>query len=165
MALVTNVKYEPLIKKFENISPANVLNMLKDVRADIGRLDPNFANADLLTVLKAVETGKHEIKGAVSIRVNLSSAQGIIETYREYSEGGCHSCVSLGREVIDAQDAEVAWYCMVEDPGYDKIKGSYTIGCDHSGHSKKTKKHYDTPCKAHKPRFSPKLEKLIAEGS
>ena len=91
MALLLEVKYETSIKDLKDISPDSVLSMLRDVRDNIKNIDGSFAGVDLTRVLTVVEAGTYEVNGSVSTRINLSSAKGVINAYREYSEGGCKS--------------------------------------------------------------------------
>ncbi len=163
MALLSEVKYETSISDLKDISPDSVLSMLQDVKADIGRVDGSFADVDLTRVLAVVETGKYEINGSVSTRIDLSSAKGVIDAYRTYSEGGCQSCLTLGRETIDAQDATSGWYCRVSDPDFDANAIGDRPRVKYSGFSPKVKKYHDRPCDDWKPRFSPKLEELIVK--
>jgi len=163
MALLSEVKYETNIGELKDISADSVLSMLRDVQTDIGRVDSSFAYADLAKVLAVVETGKYEVNGSVSTRIDLSSAKGVVDAYRRYSEGGCQSCVNLRRETIDAQDATSRWYCRVSDPNYDANAISDRPGVRYSGFSPKVRKHHDMPCDDWKPRFSPKLEELIGK--
>jgi hypothetical protein len=163
MALLSEVKYETSIRGLKGISPDSVLSMLRDVQTDIGRVDSSFADADLTKVLAVVETGKYEVNGSVSTRIDLSSAKDVIDAYKRYSEGGCQSCVSLGRETIDAQDATSGWYCRVSDPDYDANAIGDRPGVRYSGFSPKVKKHHNMPCDNWKPRFSPRLEELIGK--
>ena len=135
--------------------------MLRDVRVDIGRVDSSFADVDLTKVLAVVEAGKYEINGNVSTRIDLSYAKGVIDAYRRYSEGGCQSCVNLGRETIDTQDATSGWYCRVSDPDYDKNAVGDGPRVRYSGFSPKVRKHYQNPCSDYVPRFSPPLKELI----
>lgn len=166
MPLLQEVKYERKIDRLGDIPtgdvPKEVLSMLRDVRDSIGKLDGSFANVDLLNVLKIVETGKYEIEGNVSTKIDLSSAKSVINAYREYSEGGCQSCVSFGRETIDAQDATSGFYCQVSDPDYNENAIGDRPGVRYSGSSPKIKKHYKNPCGDWKPRFSPRLEELAS---
>ena len=163
MTLISRVKYHAAIKRLEDISPEAVLGMLKDVGQDIARLNRSFKDTKLAEVLKIVEQREYTIKGRVTTVVDLSSAKGIVDTYREHSEGGCHSCVSLGRETIDAQDAESGWYCGVSDRDYDRVNAGIETrhGCRYTGFSPKVKKHWKSPCDSWKPRFSPKLDELV----
>ncbi|MBI1968905.1 hypothetical protein HYS49_03265 [Candidatus Woesearchaeota archaeon] len=162
MPLSQTIVYERTMKPLGNIPsesvPGEVLSLLQDVRSSIGKVEPSFGNASLTRVLEAGEAGEYRVEGSIGIRIDLSSAKSAIEAYREYSEGGCQSCVNLGRETIDAQDATSGWYCRVADPDYDK--GS---GVRYSGFSPKVRRHYATPCESWKPRFSPRLEELVQE--
>lgn len=164
MALLSEVKYETEIKTLKDISSESasesVLSMLRDVRINIGKVDSSFADVDLRRVLEVVEAGKYEINGSISTRIDFSFAKDVIDTYRRYSERGCQSCVSFGRETIDAQDASTGWYCKVSDLDYD----ANTIGkpgVKYSGFSPKVEKYYNVPCDDWKPRFSPRLEEFI----
>ena len=161
MVLLSKIKYETSINDLKDISPDSVLSMLRDVRVDIGKLDGSFTDVDLTRVLSIVETRKYEVNGSVSTCIDLSSAKGVIDAYRRYSEGGCQSCLSLGRETIDAQDATSGWYCQVSDPDYDSNVIGDRPGVRYSGSSPKVKRHQNTPCDFWEPRFSPKLEELI----
>jgi len=163
MALLSEVKYETSIRDLKDISPDSVLSMLRDVQVDIGRVDSSFVDADLTKVLAVVETGKYEVNGSVSTRIDLSSAKGVVNAYRRYSEGGCQSCVSLGRETIDAQDATSGWYCRVSDPDYDANAIGNRPRVKYNGFSPKVRKNHNTPCDDWKPKFSPKLEELIGK--
>ena len=138
--------------------------MLHEVRDSVGKLDNSFLNAGLARVLEVIKDGKYELNGEVSTRIDLSSTKGVIDAYRKYSEGGCQSCLNLGRETIDAQDASSGFYCRVSDPDYDKNAIGDRLGVHYGGFSPKISKHYKSPCGSDwKPRFSPKLEKLISE--
>lgn len=161
MPLLQEIKYATKISRFEDISPEAVLSMLHDIKESIGKLDNSFFNADLSTVLKVVEVGDYEVNGGVSIHIDLSSAKGVINTYREYSEGGCQSCKSLGRETIDAQDGSSGLYCRVSDPDFNKDARGDELGVRYEGFSPKIRKHYGNPCGDWKPRFSLTLDKLI----
>ncbi len=163
MALLSEVKYETSIRELKDISPDSVRSMLREVQKDIEKVDSSFADADLTKVLAVVETGKYEVNGSVSTRIDLLSAKGVVDAYRRYSEGGCQSCVSLGRETIDAQDATSGWYCRVSDPDYDANAIGDRPGVRYSGFSPKVRKHHDVPCDDWKSRFSPKLEELIGK--
>ncbi len=155
MVLVSDVKYETRIKE---ISPEAVLSILSDIKVNIGRLESSFAEVDLARVLAVVEEGKYEIKGDISIRIDLSSAKSVINAYRRDSEGGCKSCVGLGRETIDAQDTTAGWYCRVSDSAFNVDRGV----C-YSGFSPKVNTYYNKPCDSWKPKMSPKLEELISK--
>ncbi len=161
MVSLSEIKYETRIKDLKDISPKAVLTMLSDVRVEIGKLDGAFANFGLARVLAVVEARKYEMNGSVSTRIDLSTAKDVIDAYRRYSEGGCQSCVSLGRETIDAQDATSGWYCRVSDPDYDAKAVGDRLGVRYEGFSPKVKKHHGTPCGSWKPIFSPKLEDII----
>ncbi len=160
MPLLLEVKYETEIKEYEDISPEAVVSMLREVRTDVSKFDNSFADADLTRVLAVVEAGKYEITGSVPTRIDLSSARKIVNSYRCGTKEGCTSCVNLGRETIDAQDATSGYYCKVSDPDYNV----YAVGggCKYSGFSPKVKKHMDTSCDSWKPRFSPRLEELVS---
>lgn len=160
MTLLSEVKYETSIKA-KDMSSESVLSMLQDVRVDIGKLEGSFADVDLIRVLAVVEAGKYEVNGNVSIRIDLSSANEVIDTYRRYSEEGCLSCVSLGIETISAQDTITAWYCQVSDPGYDDSVSGDIPRVRYKGFSSKIRKHHSVPCDSWEPRCSPKLEELI----
>lgn len=165
MPLLTEIKYEERTGDWQYLASEKVseevLSMLYDVRKSIGNLENSFTNVSLARVLEVVETGKYEINGKVSTRINLSAAKGVIDAYKKYSEGGCQSCVSLGRETIDAQDATSGWYCQVSDPDFNENAIGDQLGVRYSGFSPKIKKHYENPCEAWKPRFSPTLDKLV----
>ncbi|MEK6873607.1 MAG: hypothetical protein AABW91_02085 [Nanoarchaeota archaeon] len=162
MPLLQEVKYKTGIKRFEDISPQSVLSMLYDIRKSVGELDGTFVDSDLAEVLSVIEAGTYEINGTISTRIDLSFAKSIVKFYREHSEGGCQSCISLGRETIDAQDATSGWYCEVSDPDFDK-NAVNRPGVRYSGFSPKTNKYYQSPCKDWKPKFSPTLDKLIRQ--
>lgn len=164
MPLLSEIKYETKIKELKDISPESVLAMLRDVRTNIEKLESNFAIVDLTRVLQVVESGKYELNGDILTRINLSSAKKVINAYKEHSEGGCQSCVSLGRETIDAQDATSGWYCQVSDPDCNTNARGNEHRILYEGFSPKVKKHYHAPCDSWKPRFSPKLEVLIING-
>lgn len=165
MPLLSEVKYESGIEDLWDISPAKVpekvLAMLKDIKEEISKLDPFFITLDFGTVLKIVEKGSYKINRNIATKIDLSSAQAIIETYREYSEGGCQSCVKLGQETIDAQDGSSGHYCEVSDPQYNPNHYGGQLGVTVSGFSRKVHQHYQKPCDDWKPRFTPKLEVLI----
>ena len=165
MPLLQEIKYEEKTgdwtnRPSEEVSKA-VLSMLHDVRDSVGKLENSFLNVSLARVLEVVESGKYELNGNVSTRINLSSAKSVINSYREYSEGGCQSCVSLGRETIDAQDATSGRYCQVSDPDFNKNAIGDELGVRHEGFSPKINKHYKNPCGDWKPKFLPTLDKLI----
>jgi len=163
MTLISERKYETTIKKLEDISSEAVLSMLQEVRVNIGKLDGSFADVDLARVLEVVEAGEYKMNGSASTRIDLSSAKSVVEAYRKYSEGGCQSCVSLGMETTDAQDARSGWYCQVSDPDYDENVVGDRPRVRYEGFSPKVKKHYQTPCNSWKPRFSPQLEEFIGK--
>ncbi len=165
MALLQEVKYETDIKKLEDIYPQSILSILHDVRTNIGKLDTPFLDTDLKKVLAVIESGNYEVNGTVSTRINLSSAKSVIDAYRKYSEGGCQSCVSLGRETIDAQDAKFGFYCEVSDPDFNKNTVGDRLGVRYEGFSPKIRKHYKSPCGDWKPKFSLTLDKLIEQQS
>jgi len=167
MPLLQIIEYERKIGRLGDISPEAVpeavLSMLRDVRESVGKLDNSFLDVGLTGVLEAVEAGEYEVDGNVPIRIDLSSAKSAIDAYREYSEGGCQSCVNLGIETIDAQDATSGWYCRVSDPDYNKDKARKDgIGVRYQGFSPKIRKHNKDPCNDWKPRFFPKLRELIS---
>jgi hypothetical protein len=160
MTLRSHVIYETKITDFKDISPESVLDMLNDVKRDIGKIDESFSHFSLTDVLKVIEFGSHYINGDIEICIDLSSADGIIKTYRRYSEGGCQSCVNLSREIIDAQDGSSGTYCGLEDPDYDK-DSIHLPHVKYEGFSSKVDKYYQNPCESWKPRFSPILEEII----
>ena len=165
MHLLQEVKYETKMDRLGDIPaeevPKVVLSMLHEVRDSVGKLDSSFLHAGLARVLKVIEDGKYELNGEVSTRIDLSSAKGVIDAYRKYSEGGCQSCLNLGRETIDAQDATSGFYCSVSDPDFNKEAIGDQLGVRYEGFSPKISKHYKNPCGDWRPRFSPKLKKLI----
>lgn len=165
MPLLTEITYEEKTGNWENCPPKEiskaVLSMLHDVRDSVGKLENSFANLNLARVLKVVEKGKYEINGSVSTCINLSSAKEVINSYREYSEGGCKSCVHLGRETIDAQDGTSGEYCEVSDPDFNKNARGDELGVRYAGFSPKVKKHYEKPCRDWKPKFSPTIDELV----
>ena len=169
MPLVQEIKYEETTGNWKNRSPEEiskaVLFMLYDVRGKIGKLEHSFLGVGLTRVLVAIEAGKYEVNGGISTRIDLSSAKGVINTYREYSEGGCRSCSKLGRETINSQDATSGLYCEVSDPNYNKNARGGKPGVKYSGFSPKVNEHYKTPCTNWKPRFSPPLEILIKQNN
>lgn len=160
MGLVSEAKYETHISNFEELYPEAVLVMLYDVRLEVAKKDDSFEDYSLGKVLEVIESGEYIAKGEISTRIDLSSAKKVIDTYRKYSEGGCKSCESLGREIIDAQDASVGKYCKVSDPDYDE-NALGDVRVKYEGKSPKVKRNYDHPCDDWKPRFSPVLEELI----
>ena len=156
MVLVSELKYETRLKILKDISPQGVLEMLRDVRSEIGKLEGSFASVGLKRVLEVVEKGGYKVNGHVLTRIDLSSAKEVVEAYREHSEGGCQSCVSLGGDVIN-DDMDTFFYCEVrEDHERTPKKCGYNTGL-----SPETEKHYESPCGSWKPRFSPPLEKLL----
>jgi len=136
--------------------PEDILILLDDVRTSILQINPNF-KGDLKNIVKIVGTGIYEVNGEISKELDLSSARGLIEYFREHSEGGCQSCISLGRQTIDAQDASSGFYCQISDPDYDGKKG-----VKYAGFSPKVSRHYKNPCEVHNPFFSTTLDKLLA---
>ena len=163
MVLATEVKYETKIRgcrECNPLSPESVIDMLKDVKENLGKLDSSFADFDLKEVLAVVEKGKHVIKGDVETRINLSDAAGIISSYRHYSEGGCKSCLNLGKEHTDpgSTDPDFGYYCKISDPAYDSFSG-----CKVNGFSSIVSQYYNNPCEDWKPRFPKTLDKVIAE--
>jgi ribosomal protein L18E len=163
MVLLSKVKYETNIKELKDISSDSILSMLKDVKADIRRVDDSFTDVNLVRVLAIIEKGKYLVNGSVITIIDLSSAKNVVEAYRRYSEGGCQSCINLGRETIDAQDASPGLYCRVNDPDYDANALGYRSRVSYSGFSPKVRKHHNLPCDDWKPRFLPKLEELISK--
>lgn len=160
MALVSRLSYELRTNGSKDISPDYVLRMLNEVREDIASVDANFVDSDLAEVLAIIEAGKHEIQGKIQTIIDLSSAQSVVNAYRKKSEGGCQSCINLGIETIDAQDASSGWYCEDSDPDFNKAAGE-KHGCKYSGFSQKVKAHYKNPCDSWLPKYSPPLAELI----
>lgn len=157
MPLLTDVKYETKISTFEKLTPDSVKKMLVDIRERIGELEPSFQTKSLAEVVKMVEKGKHTIPGKPDIRIDLSQAEGVISSYKRYSEGGCHSCEHMYREFADPMgiDRDSLWYCGVHESP-DGI--SYGIG-----DSPMVKKHNNNPCNDWKPQRSPSLAELLKE--
>ncbi len=157
MGLETKIKYKPKIK----ISPKSVKEMFYDIKSSISKLDNSFENLSNKEILKIIEKGKYKIKNEqFDTIIDLSRPEVVMNIYRNDSEGGCQSCVSLGRETIDAQDATSGIYCKKSDPDYN----SHAIGepgVKYEGLSPKIRKHYNSPCKDWKPTFSPTIEKLL----
>ena len=123
MGLLTKIKYETAIKSCKDITPENILTMLRDVRSEIGKLQPTFAQLNLTEVLTVVENENYIVQDTIPTQVNLSNANSAVKAYRKGSEGGCQSCVNLNRETIDAQDASSGLYCGVFDPDYNQKTG------------------------------------------
>ena len=165
MGLVTDIKYETPFGKGDSkkITPESVLEMLRAVRNDIGSLNPPFVNRSLREVLEVVESGKYTVEGTLTKKIDLREPQAVIQVYRRQSGGGCRSCVSLGRETIDAQGATSGWYCEISDPDFNKNAVGDRHGCRYSGFSPKVKEHYDNPCGDWKPKFSKPLDKILEE--
>ena len=161
MPLLLNATYEPKMRSVEEISPESILAMIKDVRDEIARLEPSFRDDNLTMVWEIIESGQHIVKGDTPTKINLRAAAGFVSEYRKHSEGGCQSCVNLGRETIDTQDATSGWYCRVSDPDYDKNGVGDGPRVRYSGFSPKVRKHYQNPCSDYVPRFSPPLKELI----
>ncbi len=161
MPLLQEIRYETEVKSLKDISPQSVLSVLNDVRESVSELEPEFEDFDLTRVLEVVESGKYELSGRMLTRIDLSSAKLIIDTYRKYSEGGCQSCVNLGRETIDAQDATSGEYCRVSDPDFDENAVGDRRGVRYEGFSPKVNRYFKNPCNDWEPRFSPTIEKLI----
>ena len=159
MALVSMVKFETGIKQLKDVNPVSVKAMLYTIRTEIGRVDPYFADRNLAEVLAVVESGTYQMNGSIAIRIDLSPAKSVIKTYREHSEGGCRSCLSLARRNIPAIDASSGLYCKVSDPDYD-TQGD-RLRAHICGLSPKVKRHYESACDAWTPGFSPKLEELV----
>lgn len=162
MSISLNVKYETEIKEYEDISPEAVVSMLREVRTDVSKFDNSFADVDLTRVLAVVNAGEYEITGSVPIHIDLSSARIIVNGYRCGTKDGCTSCVNLGRETIDAQNAVSGWYCKVSDSDYNVNAVGDNSRCKYRGFSPKVKQHINTSCDSWKPRFSPKLEELVS---
>lgn len=163
MALMSEVKYETQIKSLDDLNSESILLMLSDVRSNIGNIDASFSDVPLKKVLEVIENGTYEVNGIIAIRVNLKEAKGVTDAYRKYSEGGCQSCVNLGRETIDAQDASSGWYCRVSDPDFDENAIGDRPGVRYSEFSPKISKYFKSPCDDWKPRFSQNLDELIKE--
>lgn len=161
MTLSSNINYKSKIKKADDINPNSVLGMLEEVRSEISDLDSSFRNKTLKEVLGIIEKGSYRIDGTVKKVIDLSDARGVISAYKENSEGGCQSCVSLGSETLCAEDGECGHYCKVSDPDYDKEARG--VGVKYSGFSPKIKEHYENPCKDWKPKFPQTLEVLLAK--
>ncbi|MDP1695344.1 MAG: hypothetical protein Q8L29_00320 [archaeon] len=165
MGLVQDIKYETLIGrgKSEKINVENVLKMLKELRNDVGSLQSSFANKNLREVLEVIEKGSYIVEGAITTRVDLREPRAVIEIYKRLSEGGCRSCINLGEEVIDAQDATIGWYCEVSDPDYNKDARGDECGCRYSGSSPKVRKYQNNPCGDWKPKFVKTLDEILKE--
>jgi len=156
MPLLSEVKYESGINNFKSISSQKVLSMLKDVRAEIGKLESLFNSTSLKEVLAVIEKGAYKVNGDIQIRVNLSGAKRIIEFYRENSEGGCQSCRAFTRDIFN-DDMDSFCYCDVkEDAEQTPKKCGYN-----AGFSPLIKKYYHTPCEVWNPHFSPTLDELV----
>ena len=160
MGLVQDIKYESQIKSFDDMTSESVYSMVKDIKDEISGLDSNFNKKTLLEVAQIIESKFYKIPKSF-VKVDLSEPAGVLESYREYSEGGCQSCINLGRETIDAQDASSGWYCRIDDPDYNKNAIGDQPGVSYSGFSPKIEKYYKNPCSSWKPRFSQTLEKLF----
>ncbi len=158
MPLLSEITYQTEIRSFEDISPQAVLSMLEDIRAEIGKLETSFSEFALGNVLKVVEKGEYQINGDVSTLVDLSSAKEIIDSYRNYSEGGCQSCLDFGRLVLN-EDMDSFSFCTSKE---DTKKTPKECGYG-AGFSPELHKHYKKPCDIWKPRFSPQLEKLVGD--
>lgn len=166
MVLVQELTYKSHIKELTKRKTPDIIGLLKDVKETFSKLDPKFKKKSLRDILKLIEKGsdnecKIRIKGKIPYEVDISEAAQVIEFYREHSEGGCKSCVSLRQETIDAQDATSGWYCQVSDPDYDaNVIGR--PGVRYSGFSPKVNKHYENPCEDWAPHFQKRLEELIS---
>ncbi len=88
--------YEPKITELDRDSEKvgkQVVDLLRQVRTEIGQLDNAFADKSLKQVLEAVEKGKYVFRdGKVRTEIDLSSVDSLIKCYRYHSERGCQSC-------------------------------------------------------------------------
>jgi hypothetical protein len=156
MPLVSNIIYEPKIEEDEEITPDNVLAMLEEVRGEIGNLDPTFLNSTLFGVIKVLEKEVYKIEGRIPISIDLSKAKEIIDSYRDFSEGGCRSCKSFSKVVLNS-DMDTFFFCRLKE---DSEKTPRECGYD-IGQSPQVKAHYHSPCSSHKPKISIPLSELI----
>lgn len=164
MPLTSVVKFETGLPNLGTIPreevPAKILAMIKEARSEIGKFDPSFSVLDLKEVIRIIDAGNYDITGTVQTRIDLSEAKGKIQTYRDNSEGGCQSCTEFMRHVLN-DDMDSFCYCNTHEHR-ERTPKECRYG---RGFSPKVKVHYHTPCSPEhwKPRFSPKLEKLIEE--
>lgn len=146
MPLEQNFVYTPWegIKFIQDGEEGRILGLLKDVRANLSILKPNFSNQNLKEILVLVE-GKELILQArpnekephaeINYRIDLSNAKQRIDQYRRDSEGGCQSCKRL-RHFMPLQDEHV-YFCNkyenndVTDSGHSpRLERFYKTGCD-----------------------------------
>jgi len=155
MVLETKIEYKPEISGFKDISPTSVLEMLRDVRSDLGTLDPLFITKSLKEIVETVEKGEYLVQknDAINTIIDFSRAKAIINSYRTSSIKGCISCILKGNYVIDAMDADSVDYCSIIK------KESYLEGPS-TEQVRRVRKN-DGSCKDWDPKFPLTIEELI----
>lgn len=152
--LSTTVKYE---KRSGEITPISVKQMIREVRQEVGVLQPSFLRKPLAEVLAIVEKGKYVVRGDVNTEIDLGQAEKTVRLYRELSDGGCQSCDYRGEHYITRCDEFVVHSCRLLEKNYDPEKQTFPED------SPLVIKHDQTPCKKWKPGFKQKLEELLGE--
>jgi len=91
-----NAKIQSLPKEVpKEKAPETVLNILKDVRCEIGKISPDFNDLSLTQILGIVTIGEYSINGNMPVHFDLTSAREIMIQYRENSKRWCGSCHNL----------------------------------------------------------------------
>lgn len=163
MTLISKVTYEADMKA-KDVSSKTIIELLRDVRDEIGNLGGKLSLTNLQEVLDVVEKGSYEIAGKPTIKIDLSDAKGWIRFYRDNTEGGCQSCKNKLRDLTDCCEPQDAFiYCKVLE---EDSKATQKACGYNGGFSPKVDKHYSKPCgKDWEPKFSPPLAELIEEQS
>ncbi len=160
MPITTHLTYTPPEGK---LTPEYIPLLIADFKECMRELTPFIEERSPREVLEILEKSSYSTTSEQrEITVDVTAAKKRIKAYREGSEGGCRSCIHLGRETLDAQDADSGWYCKISDPDYDE-KAIGKSGVRYKDFSPKIKKHYDTPCEDWDSSFSKTIDQILEE--
>lgn len=161
MSLVSQVEYATSIGSFLDLTPDKILHMIKEVKSEIGKLQPSFLNKSLREVLAIIERGAYGVnEGDSPKRVNLTSAKMCISSYKQYSEGGCQSCRHCIPYKAEPKEDSLFQYCKIIEKTPEQ---AIEVGGRKDGFSPMVKLHFSQPCDRWKPHIPKTLDKVLAE--
>jgi len=128
MTLETQVRHHSKIGYIFHEEVA--LDLLKEIRTDISKINLKYKKASLNEILKIVnsEFDLRISKNGVELRVNFDSAKRLLTDYNK-SAMGCYHCIH--REGFKPVQDDTARYCSTdENPDSPKIKKYGENGCE-----------------------------------
>ena len=169
MSLINKgVSYEPgkWIGFIQDGEEGRIIGLLKDVRDSAASLNPALKNQRLDIVLKVIEEGEWLIHNKSDSEfpqvesnylLDLSKAKNKIANYRQNSEGGCISCISLRSH--SPFPGDYIKYCGK----YEDEKLANEEWNNNTSQSTRIKKFYEIGCDDKEPIIKRKLEEVLKE--